>query len=547
MNKITLLLACSLVATTLTNAEAYSLGDGGVVYSLSAGQPKLDQNSYKNPIIHADYSDPDLIKVGEDFYMTASSFNSVPGLPILHSKNLVHWEIINHAFPANTDSYFDVPRHGKGVWAPSIRHHKGLFHIYWGDPDRGIFKVTAEDPKGEWSAPVLVKKAHGNIDPSPLWDDDGKVYMVHAFAHTRAGIKNNLQVVELTEDGSEIIDYGKVVFDGHERHPTIEGPKFYKRNGYYYIFAPGGGVTHGWQVVLRSEHIYGPYEDRVVLAKGSTNVNGPHQGGLVELDSGESWFVHFQDKGPYGRIVHLQPVEWVDDWPVMGRDTDGDGSGEPVMAHAIPDVGQRYPAKSPRESDEFDELELGRQWQWNANPLHQWVSLTKNKGWLQLAPVYWEAGNRNLWHAPNLLTQKLPAEAFVTTTKLDVRGLRTSEETGLVVYGMDYASLNLVREEGRLLVRQTVVEGADSHLPRETVNERDLGSVDTVFLRVEVLPGATAMFSYSLDGGRFESLGSEFDIAQGRWVGARLGLYANRYKATGQPGSVNVDWFRIAK
>lgn len=535
------------IIVSLAFVFAMVLPEIGLAYSSNARSSKAEKDSYTNPIIHADYSDPDVIRVGEDFYMTASSFNAVPGLPILHSKDLVHWEIISHALPENTDPYFDIPQHGKGVWAPSIRYHGGLFHIYWGDPDRGIFKVTAKDPRGEWSAPVLVKRAHGNIDPSPLWDEDGKVYVVHAFAHTRAGIKNNLQVVRLSEDGSEIVDYGKVVFDGHEDHPTIEGPKFYKRNGYYYIFAPGGGVTHGWQVVLRSKNIYGPYEDRVVLAQGDTSVNGPHQGGLVELDSGESWFVHFQDKGPYGRIVHLQPVEWVNDWPVMGKDPDGDGVGEPVMAHAMPDVGLRYRERAPRESDEFEDAYLGKQWQWNANPRPQWSSLTRDKGWLQLTPVYWEAGNRNLWHAPNLLLQKLPAEAFVATAKMDVGGLRTNEEAGLVVYGMDYASLNLVREEGRVLVRQVVVEAADSDLPRETVSERALGSAEIVLLRVQVLPGATASFSYSLDGERFESLGGDFDIVQGRWVGARIGLYANRYKAVGQTGNVKVDWFRITK
>ena len=366
--------------------------------------PDNGDGTYKNPIIYADYSDPDVCKVGEDFYMTSSSFNAIPGLPILHSKDLVNWELINHALQPNVDAHFDIPQHGNGVWAPSIRYHKGMFYIYWGDPDRGIFMVKTNDPKGEWSAPVLVKKAYGNIDACPLWDDDGKVYLVHAFAHSRAGINSTLQVVQLTPDSGEIIDKGKIVIDGHEKYPTLEGPKFYKRNGFYYIFAPAGGVPTGWQTVFRSKNIYGPYESKIVLAQGDTPINGPHQGGLVELDNGESWFLHFQDVDEYGRIVHLQPVSWVDDWPVMGKDEDGDGTGDPVLTARKPMLNGDG-IKVPQTSDEFNGSQLGLQWQWNANPKPHWYHLSDGKLRLHAMP---QKGS-NLWTAPNILTQKLPA------------------------------------------------------------------------------------------------------------------------------------------
>ncbi|WP_439510861.1 glycoside hydrolase family 43 protein [Marinimicrobium koreense] len=511
--------------------------------------PQISENRYQNPIIHADYSDPDICQVGNEFYMTASSFNSIPGLPILHSKDLVNWAIVNHALPANVDRYFDVPRHGKGVWAPSFHCQNGTFYIFWGDPDRGIFMVKTDDPRSAWSAPVLVKEAHGNIDPSVLWDDDGKVYMVHAFAHTRAGVKSLLQVVELSSDASEAIDFGKIVFDAHDDHPTLEGPKFYKRNGYYYIFAPGGGVTHGWQVVLRSRNIYGPYEDRIVLAQGETDINGPHQGGLVELESGESWFIHFQDKIPYGRITHLQPVRWVNDWPVMGADSDGDGTGSPVLTHPMPNVGDQYPIKNPQDSDEFTSSELGLQWQWNANPMPDWASLDTKEGWLDLTPVFSESGNRNLWYAPNLLKQKLPAAEFVATAKVDASGLMAAEEAGMVLYGMDYATLSVARgEDGQLRLKHATVEAADSGFPQTgpiTEVKVEIGSA--FYIRTEVSSNATAQFSYSLDGNRFRPLGKRFSLEEGRWVGAQIGLYANRYRAIGRPGSFNVDWFRFTK
>ena len=187
--------------------------------------------TYKNPVIHADYSDPDVVRVGNDFYMTASSFDAVPGLPILHSKDLVNWTIIGHALKQQIPvEHFSKTQHGNGVWAPAIRYHKNEFYIYYPDPDFGIYVTKAKDIKGPWSEPVMVEAGKGLIDPCPLWDDDGKIYLVHAYAGSRAGIKSVIVVKQLNEDGTKVIDQGRIVYDGHEQDPTIEGPKFYKRN-----------------------------------------------------------------------------------------------------------------------------------------------------------------------------------------------------------------------------------------------------------------------------------------------------------------------------
>ena len=301
--------------------------------------PDNGDGTYKNPIIYADYSDLDVVRVGDDFYMVSSSFNCSPGLPVLGSKDLVNWTIIGHVFQKNPFDIFDSPQHGNGVWAPSIRYHNGEFYVYYGDPDLGIFMAKTKNPAGPWEPLVHVKEAKGLIDPCPFWDDDGQAYLIHAWAKSRAGINSILTINRMSLDGTKILDEGKMVFDGHANHPTIEGPKLYKQNGYYYIFAPAGGVRNGWQTVLRARNIYGPYEDRIVLHQGNTEINGPHQGGWVELKSGESWFIHFQDRDAYGRIIHLQPVKWVDDWPVMGIDNDGDGTGEPVLTYKKPDIG----------------------------------------------------------------------------------------------------------------------------------------------------------------------------------------------------------------
>ncbi len=513
-------------------------------YVSQVWNPDNGDGTYTNPIIHADYSDPDICQVGDDFYMTASSFNAVPGLPILHSKDLVNWELINHAIPRFPDPYFDKPQHGNGVWAPSIRYHDGEFYIFWGDPDRGIYMVKTDDPSGEWTQPILVKKAYGNIDPSPLWDDDGKVYLVHGFAHSRAGIKSVLQVVELSPDADEVMDKGTVVFDGHKNHPTLEGPKFYKRNDYYYIFAPGGGVPTGWQTVLRSKNIYGPYEDKIVLAQGSTNINGPHQGGLVELGNGDSWFVHFQDKNAYGRVVHLQPVKWIDDWPVMGIDKDKDGKGEPVITRKKPKLKSTVNF-NPAESDEFESETPGPQWQWQANFYPHWSSLAI-AGYLRLNAIAQPQKVANLWGTPNLLLQKFPAPEFSATTLLDASNLKNGEHTGLVIMGLDYATLTITKKNEKYVLKQTACFDAPTNIPEDTNGQIVLDN-GTVWLRSTVTDGGIVNFSYSMDGKSFNSLGKRFKAKEGKWIGAKVGLFSTRNKKTGIPGFALYDWFRIEK
>lgn len=484
--------------------------------------------SYTNPIIDADYSDPDVVRVGDDFYLTASSFNCIPGLPILHSKDLVHWKIIGHALQRQPpEDVFAKPQHGNGVWAPSIRYHDNQFYIFYGDPDFGLYMIKARSAAGPWSPPLLLRSAKGWIDPAPFWDDDGNAYLVHAWANSRSGIKSILTINRMSPDGTKLLDDGKMVFDGRAHHPTIEGPKLYKRNGYYYIFAPAGGVATGWQTVLRAKNIYGPYEDRVVMDRGQTEINGPHQGGWVETKSGESWFIHFQDRGAYGRIVHLQPMKWIDDWPVIGEDPDGDGKGQPVATYRKPDVGREYPAVAPQTSDEFDASKLGLQWQWHANPRAQWHSFSR--GSLRLAAI---PQPTNLWTAPNLLLQKLPARKFIVTTLLDASRLREGERSGLLLMGREYSYLAVA---GLQLIRVNMDK-------EETVTRLKNSSV---FLRVAVDEG-TAEFSYSLDGKTFHSAGDKFVIKPGMWIGAKVGLFSLAPEGSARQGYATYEWFRFA-
>ena len=514
---------------------------------------------YRNPVLHADYSDPDVCAVGEDYFLTASSFNCTPGLPILHSKDLVNWKIVNYALKkVEPVEYYNEARHGKGVWAPSIRFHEGVFYIYWGDPDFGIFMVKTRDPYGEWDAPVLVKAGKGMIDPCPLWDDDGRVYLAHAWAGSRAKFNSVLTVCELNKEGTAVISDPVLVFDGNDGvNHTIEGAKFYKRNGFYYLFAPAGGVVSGWQLVMRSKDVYGPYEARIVMAQGKTDINGPHQGGWVDTPAGESWFLHFQDKGAYGRVLHLNPMKWVNDWPVIGVDKDGDGCGDPVSRYRKPKTDKTYPIETPVESDEFDTRKLGLQWEWHAN-YQDVFGFTTNMGYVRIYGHELSPHFKNFWEVPNLLMQKFPAEEFTATAKLKVSAKDDGQLSGLIIMGWDYSWIGVEKQGEKFLLKQAVCKDAEQgNLEQvstlavlEPSRKFEAGLFPNyereIYIRVHVDKGAYCRFSYSLDGKKFTEAGTLFKARQGKWIGAKVGMFSVTPHGK-ERGWVDVDWFRVEK
>lgn len=514
---------------------------------------------YRNPVLHADYSDPDVCVVGEDYFLTASSFNCTPGLPILHSKDLVNWKIVNYALKkVEPVEYYNEARHGKGVWAPSIRFHEGMYYIYWGDPDFGIFMVKTRDPYGEWDKPVLVKAGKGMIDPCPLWDDDGRVYLAHAWAGSRAKFNSVLTVCELNKEGTKVISDPVLVFDGNDGvNHTVEGAKFYKRNGFYYLFAPAGGVVSGWQLVMRSKNVYGPYEPRIVMAQGKTDINGPHQGGWVDTPAGESWFLHFQDKGAYGRVLHLNPMKWVNDWPVIGVDRDGDGCGDPVSRYRKPKTDKTYPIETPVESDEFDTRKLGLQWEWHAN-YQDVFGFTTNMGYARIYGHELSSHFKNFWEVPNLLMQKFPAEEFTATAKLKVSAKDDGQLSGLIVMGWDYSWIGVEKQGEKFLLKQAVCKDAEQgNLEQvstlavlEPSRKFEAGLFPNyereIYIRVHVDKGAYCRFSYSLDGKKFTEAGTLFKARQGKWIGAKVGMFSVTPHGK-ERGWVDVDWFRVEK
>ncbi len=511
--------------------------------------PDLGDGTFANPVLYADYSDPDVVRVGEDYWMTASSFSQVPGLPILHSRDLVNWTLLGHALPRLVpDEVFTTPQHGNGVWAPAIRHNDGRFWIYYPDPDFGISVTTAVDPLGEWSPPALVLPGKGLIDPCPFFDDDGSVWLVHAWARSRAGFNNVITLRRLTPDGLAPADDGGVtIIDGNQfpGYSTLEGPKIFKRGGEYFVFAPAGGVATGWQSVFRAPDIRGPYEARIVLDQGRSAVNGPHQGAWVDTPSGEDWFLHFQDKGPYGRIVHLEPMVWSDDgWPVIGWDPDGNGRGEPVTRWRKPVLAPQ-PTAVPPSSDEFESERLGLQWQWQANPDGTWWSLTEPPGALRLFAQPLAGGAENLWPVASLLLQKASAESFQVTTEMSFLPTRSDERAGLLVFGTDYAWVGVERTPaGRAVVLKICLDADHGGEEREVAT---LPAPDgPVFLRVDWLPGGGCRFGVSFDGRDFTTFDETFAARPGRWVGAKVGVFAT--SAAGQPTQASADfaWFRVA-
>lgn len=508
--------------------------------------PDNGDGTYTNPIINSDYSDPDAIRVGNKFYMTASSFNCIPGLPILESDDLVNWKLIGYALnKQKPEATYDLAQHGNGVWAPCIRFHKKEFYIYYPDPDFGIYMTKAQKPEGPWSEPIMVKSGKGLIDPTPLWDEDGKVYLVYAFAGSRAGIKSILTICTMNYDGTSANNDDVLLIDGHEEESTIEGPKIYKRNGYYYIFAPAGGVATGWQTVIRSKSIYGPYEKRKVLDQGTTAINGPHQGAWVQTQNGEDWFIHFQDKGVFGRVVHLQPMKWENDWPSMGIDTNGDRIGEPVTKFKKPNVGKSFPMVSPPDSDEFNEPKLGLQWQWHANPKVHW-GFPSTLGFYTLNCIPKPKEAVNLFNVPNLLLQKFPNDNFTATTKIEFNSYSDGDEAGLVIMGLDYNYLKIKKTNGKIFLSQMICKNANK---KEL--EKETGSVElktnVIFLQVKVTEKGNCTFAFSEDGSSFKNIGISFTAKEGKWIGAKLGFVAIREGFINDAGNLKIDWIRFNK
>ncbi len=539
-------------------------------YKSQVWSPDNGDGTYTNPVINADYSDPDVCvgASGEDYYMTASSFQCTPGLPILHSRDLVNWEIINYALKdrlydgdCKLIDHYNTVQHGNGVWAPSIRFHNGEYYIYWGDPDHGVYMVKTSDPAGEWSKPLCVIRGEGYIDTTPLWDDDGRCYLVNGWANSRAKYASVLTVREMSADGTHAIGQPVIVFDGNgTENRTCEGPKFYKRDGWYWIMCPAGGVPGGFQLAMRSRSPYGPYEHKIVLQQGKTDINGPHQGGWVHTKYGEDWFLHFQDKEAYGRVVHLNPVDWTTGWPVMGK------KGEPVTKYQKPKSSGNT-IVNPAESDEFNAPVIGKQWQWQAN-YDEKFGVPTAFGTMRIYTYKLPQDAKNLWLVPNMLLQKTPADEFTATAKLRFTSKADGQMGGIIMMGLDYQAL-VVRRVGREF--QLVVLTCNQADKGKTQQEEVVATLkptaedaidykpgihEDIYLRVTVSNAEAGVphggkpmvsFAWSQNGKKFKACGGQYAMKQGKWIGAKFGFVAVENNPKVDRGWIEADWIRITK
>ena len=474
----------------------------------SEGWGDQGDGTYRNPVLNADFSDPDVIRVGSKYYMVASDFHFL-GMQVLESDDMVNWQYISQIYRRFDEPGWDTNAHyAGGSWAPAIRYHNGLFYVYFCTPDEGLYMSTAKDPHGPWAPLHLVKRVEKWEDPCPFWDEDGQAYL----GRSRHGA-GPIIVHRMSPDGKTLLDEGVTVYEG----PVAEGTKFMKRNGFYYLIIPEGGVGQGWQTVLRSRNIYGPYQRKVVLEQGSTKINGPHQGALVDAPDGSWWFYHFQETPVLGRVVHLQPARWQDDWPLMGVDLDGNGIGEPVVSWKKPISSNN---SQPLRTDDNFSGPLGLQWQWNHNPVDTYWNLSARKGWLTLQAL----PAVDLKACRNMLTQKVVGWQSESTTMVESSG---DNFAGLFCSGKEFRGIGLCKDG-------IYVEAGGQ---RQLVQK---GSFAQVWFRVtNDCQQNRHQFAYSIDGEHFISAGKAFPMRGGYWKGIRTGLFCY-----GNDGKAQFDYFQ---
>ena len=515
--------------------------------------------TYTNPLFYDEFSDPDIIRVGEDYYLAGTTMHSVPGLVVLHSKDLVNWEFSSYCFDRFDDSDDFNLRNGKeaygqGIWAPAIRYHNGKFYIFSNINGHGLQVYISDSAKGPWKHHQI----KGDIyDLSVLFDDDGKIYAIHKYG--------NVTVTELKPDLSGPVEgSSKVVIP--EGNAMGEGHHIYKINGMYYILSADYSPM-GRMQCARSKSIWGPYETCVISERESfgysaawtvNNVglgrpvpedgfkfknNKPsdetlicstiHQGGIVQAPDGKWWGVSMQDFNAVGRTVCLSPVTWVDGWPYFGLEKN---LGRSPRTWFKPNDVIKTPVATYDRCDDFSGKTFKPIWQWNHNPNDKMWSLNRErKGWLRLHSM---PAKQLLW-AKNSLTQRAIGPVSYTSVKLDASKLKAGDEAGLGAINMPYASLGVVKTDKGLALRcydQNTNKEVVKPLDKRVVWLRLWGDYDKSQLQ----------YSYSLDGKNWENIGGQMisPYQLKTFQGVRVALYAfNTKNANG--GVADFDNFKV--
>jgi beta-xylosidase len=516
----------------------FSCSCAGQQDSVVKMQSDNGDGTYTNPVIAADFPDPDVILVDDVYYFLSTTMFIFPGVTVLKSYDLVNWEYCSNVVPRmDFHPYYNLDggnRYSHGQWASSLKYHNGKFYLLFNTLDEGGFICTADKAEGPWQIGHLPRGFH---DCGLFFDDDGKIYVAYGY--------NEIYITELDSNfapkGKDVLVYKGDIRNG------LEGAHVYKINGYYYLYCTYGGLD-GFQVALRSKNIYGPYEQKVVIRDMTKGPNyGIHQGALIQTQTGQWWTMLFVDSGPFGRFPSLQPVTWQDGWPMVGVD------GKAVVTYKKPDVGKKYPIKTLPTSDEFESAELGMQWGWNHNPDPAKWSLTQNPGSLRLKTV---KVVENLTEARNTLTQRMFAYysdkiATVGTTKMDFSNMKEGDIAGLAIFQDPYAYIGIKKINGKnhvimvnngKTIESVAVDGSTIYLRADPF----YGSGAAKAYGGKAVKGTgTATFSYSLDNKSFTKLGNEMQMQFKLTVftGNKFCLFNYATKELG--GHVDFDWFRI--
>ena len=493
--------------------------------------------TYTNPVIAADFPDPDVIRVDSAYYMVNTTMFVFPGVTILKSYDLVNWQYCNNAVPRfNFSNCYDLEgcnRYGHGQWATSLKYNNGKFYLLFITLDEGGFICSTTKPEGPWEITKLPK---GFYDPGFFFDDDGRIYVAHGYSEIHL-TELDKSFAPLTKDS--------LIIKGDIRR-GLEGTHVYKINGYYYLYCTYGGLD-GIQVAFRSKNIYGPYEEKVVMSEKTHGPNfGIHQGALIQTQTREWWTMLFVDSGPFGRFPSLQPVTWVDGWPMVGVD------GHAVITYKKPNVGKVYPIEELPTSDQFNGAELGMQWGWNHNPDSTKWSLTEYPGYLRLKTV---SVIDSFPKARNTLTQRMFAYysdtlASTANIKMDFGNMKDGDVAGLAVFQDPYAYIGIRKVNGQNYVimsnngktiDSSEVKGSTIYFRVSAI----YGSGASHYFDGKAAPGTgTASFTYSLDNQSFGAIGSEFKMRFSLkiFTGNKFCLFNYPTIATG--GFVDFDWFR---
>ncbi len=518
----------------------------------------LHMEKIQNPMLWADVPDPDVIRVGDTYYLVSTTMHLMPGAPIMTSKDLKNWETVGYIFDRLTDSpKYDLLNgtvYGRGQWATSLKYHNGKFYALLAPNERGAMGDTyifsAEKAEGPWTIVSRMRHFH---DCSLFFDDDGRVYVIYGTG----------EMMELKPDLSDVIEgtHQQLFQREEDEKGILEGSRMIKHNGKYYllmishVYAPG---KHRREVCYRADNIRGPYEKQVILESEFGGFSYEAQGTIVDTPDGDWMGIIFQDRGGVGRVLTVMPCRWVNGWPMLG-----DENGK--VPETVRPLVNGQPATAIVKSDDFSSDKLGLHWQWNHNPIDEAWSLKERPGFLRLKT------NRvvsNLYLAPNTLTQRMEGPTCSGTIAIDISKMKDGDCAGLAAFNSDTGAL-VIKKKGKNLilemvemsvtltdldkevtnVEEKVIESIPLNAQLSTLNAQLFLRIDADFRPVNGHGRDAANFYYSIDGSQWTQIGTKDYRLNFDWrrffMGSKFGIFCYATKKKG--GYVDIEAFNYSR